>query len=326
MRVDAYLTRVGVLNYRRQDGSVVRELRHPDEVFSPESMASLAGAPVTIGHPGKVMPDNYSKHAVGHVGDTVGKAEDKYLSSTLRVQDVKAVNGVEQGALVELSCGYDCDMDMTPGEYNGEKYDGVQRNISYNHVALLPMNGGRAGNDVRIRFDGADDTVIEVTPAVTPESAPKLTADQMDEIEKLKLALVAEKARADKAEGERDSFAAQVATLSDPKRMDSLVEKTVKLHQDARVILGDKFAAKDERSVMIDALTHCDADFKCDDKTSTDYLRGRFDIEVARTSKASASLGKARTTAQTTEDAGEVDLVNAARERNNKRSVTAWKE
>lgn len=323
LRVDAYLTRVGVLNYRRSDGSIVRELRHPDEVFSQDSMASLAGAPVTVGHPGKVGPDNYSQHSVGHVGDTVGKAEDRFLSSTLRVQDAKAVSGVESGSLVEISCGYDCDMDPTPGEYNGEKYDAVQRNISYNHVALLPVNAGRAGNDVRLRFDGVDETAGEITSL----EVSKLEPDHMDELEKLKVELAAEKTRADKACGERDSLTAQVATLSDPKRMDAIVASTVKLHQDARSILGEKFVAKDERSCMIDALTHCDADFKCDASVSNDYLRGRFDTEVARTAAGAKSLGETRKATEDviTLDATETDLVAEARARNHDRSASAWK-
>ena len=37
------LTRVGIFEYRRPDGSIRRELRLPEEVFAPESLASYKG-------------------------------------------------------------------------------------------------------------------------------------------------------------------------------------------------------------------------------------------------------------------------------------------
>ena len=46
----------------------------------------------------------------------------------------------------DLSAAYFFDADMTPGEYEGERYDGVMRNLRANHVALVEE--GRAGPDV----------------------------------------------------------------------------------------------------------------------------------------------------------------------------------
>jgi len=45
-----------------------------------------------------------------------------------------------------LSAGYYYTADMTPGTYEGVAYDGVMRNIRFNHVALVVE--GRAGSDV----------------------------------------------------------------------------------------------------------------------------------------------------------------------------------
>ena len=33
IRADAYATRAGVFSYQYADGTVIRELRHPDDVF-----------------------------------------------------------------------------------------------------------------------------------------------------------------------------------------------------------------------------------------------------------------------------------------------------
>jgi len=60
LRFDARLTRTGVFAYRMPDGSVRRELRHPDHVFKPDSLKSLALATLTLRHPqeGMVRGDN----------------------------------------------------------------------------------------------------------------------------------------------------------------------------------------------------------------------------------------------------------------------------
>ena len=47
--------------------------------------------------------------------------------------------GVKDGRSRELSCGYYCDLDETPGEYEGQRYDARQRNIRGNHLALVEV-------------------------------------------------------------------------------------------------------------------------------------------------------------------------------------------
>ena len=48
----------------------------------------------------------------------------------------------------ELSMGYFCDYELTPGTFDGQHYDAVQRNIRGNHIALVEE--GRMGADVRV--------------------------------------------------------------------------------------------------------------------------------------------------------------------------------
>ena len=58
----------------------------------------------------------------------------------------------------ELSLGYFCKYDLTPGQYNGMHYDAVQRDLKGNHIALV--DNGRMGHDVRVMdamaFDALD--------------------------------------------------------------------------------------------------------------------------------------------------------------------------
>lgn len=71
-----------------------------------------------------------------------------YLVASLSVWDSEAIAAIESGAQKELSCGYRYTCDMSPGEINGVKYDGVMRGIVANHVALVET--GRAGPDVLV--------------------------------------------------------------------------------------------------------------------------------------------------------------------------------
>lgn len=164
-RITAHVTRTGVLVYKLSDGTERRELRHPDEVFAPESLASLDGATVTDDHPpAMVDPSNWRSVAIGHAQAPVQIPGEPwaYVQAELSINHGDALEriGVD---LVECSMGYFAEYDPTPGEYNGEAYDGVQRRIRYNHVALGPIGWGRAGGTVNLKLDSKDDSVFGVT-------------------------------------------------------------------------------------------------------------------------------------------------------------------
>lgn len=157
LRIPAFLTRVGVLEYRRPDGSIVRELRPREEVFKADSLATLSAAPVTDLHPTRmVSPKNVRELQIGHVSEQV-RADGSHVAGHVTVQDEAAIAAVQAGKRRELSCGYQCRIDATPGTFEGERYDQVQRDITYNHVAIGPRNWGRAGRDVALRIDSGEE-------------------------------------------------------------------------------------------------------------------------------------------------------------------------
>lgn len=164
IRVDARLTRTGVLTYVLPDGSVRRELRHPDEVFNADSLATLQSAPVTSIEHHRALIDarNWKEAALGHTENV--RSDSRYVEGELVINDGDAATKVESGALADISCGYECKLDFTPGEFEGERYDAIQRAIRYNHVAVLPKGRGRAGTDVGIRLDSTDALCIEDQP------------------------------------------------------------------------------------------------------------------------------------------------------------------
>lgn len=150
----AYLTRAGILEYKRHDGTTVRELRPASEVFAPKSLATLRAAPVTDLHPTEmVSPKNVRSLSIGHVSEDVQRADGDLVAGALTLQAETAITAVERGERRELSCGYRCRIDATPGTFEGKPYDQVQRDIVYNHVALGPRDWGRAGREIALRID-----------------------------------------------------------------------------------------------------------------------------------------------------------------------------
>lgn len=168
-RVQANLTRVGVLEYRRADGTVRRELRPAEEVFAPASLATLLAAPITDMHPsvGLISPRTVKALRVGGVLET--KTDARWVSATLQIEDHDTIELVLAKKRTENSLGYQCRTEETPGRWDaatgafgpnvttGEAYDAVQRGIVYNHSALLPTGAARAGSEACIRLDSAEE-------------------------------------------------------------------------------------------------------------------------------------------------------------------------
>lgn len=188
IRVPAFLSRTGIQEYAREDGSIQREWRPEEEVFAPASVQSAVDATVTDFHQGMVNPANYRGVTVGHVtGSPLPVRDGDFLSATMVILDANEIALIDAGERVENSCGYDCTLDMTPGiTPGGEAYDCVQRNIVINHVALLPRGFGRAGADVQLRLDAKDrvmrlDAEGHSVPLGGPEGSDHMTVKRKDE-------------------------------------------------------------------------------------------------------------------------------------------------
>lgn len=207
VRVDGALTRSGVFRYQDAEGRVRLEYRPPEEVFAEDTLRSLAAAPVTDLHPAEpVTPATWRRDAVGHVGDDI-RTEAPYVVAGVVVQDAATVAKIPIGRdpgpddRVELSCGYTCGLEMTPGVTpQGERYDAIQRGIEYNHVALLPRGDARGGPEIRLRLDSGE-------CISTNTMAEKTDTTKDDEIKALR-------ERAEKAEAKADALEKSV-----PKRV-----------------------------------------------------------------------------------------------------------
>ncbi len=155
LRAPARFTRVGVFAYR-QDGQLIRELRPEEEVFHEDSLATLRAIPVTRGHVAMVDPENASSVMIGHGSDAVAR-EDQAVAGHLTITTKDAIADAESGKLREISMGYHCKVDPTPGTHpKYGRYDQIQRTIRYNHAALGAIGWGRAGTDIKLRMDSGD--------------------------------------------------------------------------------------------------------------------------------------------------------------------------
>lgn len=137
--------RTGIMTYYNHDGTKRIEYRPPEEAFDADSLNSLMGKPVTIGH--KAMVSAANAAAVQPIGTVLsaGRQDGNNIVADMVIYNLPT-------NARELSCGYNLDLDETPGTTpDGQHYDAVQRNIRYNHVAVVAK--GRAGV-ARLNMDG----------------------------------------------------------------------------------------------------------------------------------------------------------------------------
>ena len=142
------LTTCGIFEYTDVNGNVRRELRLPEEVFRDESLASYKGKPIIITHDaGMITKDNVADEQIGTILSE-GYRSGNDVRAEIIIHDT---DDMRESGLKELSLGYTLDLDETPGEWNGEHYDAVQRNILINHLALVKE--ARAGDQARLNID-----------------------------------------------------------------------------------------------------------------------------------------------------------------------------
>lgn len=322
LKIPAYLTRTGVLLYRKADGGILRELRHPDDVFNAESLQSLEMAPLTDDHPADfVTPDNVKDLAIGWVGENI-KPNGSLVGATVVVSDKKGIAKVNTGK-VELSCGYTADIVEESGTYEGIPYDVRQKNIRYNHVALVDR--GRAGPQVRLRLDAEDASEVEEQPEeslmkikigdrefeVSQEIADAFMAydramnEMKDAFENLKkqtekndsAATIADlQKKLDDSKKAQDALQAKLDVAEDkikqhkdsaptPEELDKLVVARTRVIDTAKAVLGDSFkdvAGKSNIEVMKAVVKKARPTIDVAEKSDT-YIEICFDSIVDET-------------------------------------------
>lgn len=140
--------------------------RAPEELA--KAVPSANNLQLLMEHVPVDVNDHQPDLTVGSTG-TDAVFNDPYLQNSLVVWAKDAIHGIEDGSQKELSCGYRYRADMTPGEYKGVRYDGVMRDIVFNHVALVKE--GRAGADVVVGDSAIPKGVIDMAKTVLSHKA-----------------------------------------------------------------------------------------------------------------------------------------------------------
>ena len=135
--------------------------------------ATYENKPLMMKHVAVSADDPQKYFIVGTVSNV--RFEYPYLKASLAVWDRKAIEAIDSGAQEQLSCGYRYVADMSPGEHDGVKYDGVMRGLKCNHVALV--EAGRAGPDVMVSDEQPKDIHTMKISALVSALSPVLAAD-----------------------------------------------------------------------------------------------------------------------------------------------------
>ena len=125
--------------------AVIPVLRPEAEVFSPETIASFEGMPVTNDHPPEgVDIGNIRALQKGHAHNIRrGSGEESdLLLADLIITDPALIDLILEDGKREISCGYTYELCEENGQY-------IQRKIRGNHVAVV--DAGRAGPRVSIK-------------------------------------------------------------------------------------------------------------------------------------------------------------------------------
>lgn len=336
LKAESLATKVGVFEYKHADGSVTREFRSPEEVFDQESMESLRMVPITRNHPpGMVDIENLKKYGVGFTGDTIERKGD-HVGCIALITDKKEVDSIlkkfdTMGMTDEISLGYKCDVIPGAGEWNGETYDHIQRNIRYNHYSLLDGTG-RAGRDVRLRLDEKTNKEVIMKFKRDEIKVAGLHMDAMEVEIPDEATQVVEKlsGKLDEAVGIVDYLGKAGDAIQ--ARYDALVEESGKVKKDLEdwqdpssdkvqdmlktrkdlEDLADKLKVehkdKDDKALRLDIIKAVSKDFDPKDKSDV-YIQARFDTIREAMEKTDAGITSMATFITTADklkaDAGE---------------------
>jgi len=148
------ITRAGVFQYAghslpdAEDPSKIYNVYRPlEEVSSPEALKSMALLPIINEH--EMLGEGYQRGPEDRgVHGTTGEEiliEGLDVLAPIRIFS-RALKKLIESGKKGLSLGYRCRFEKIAGEFNGMRYDYIQRDIRGNHLALV--NEGRSGTAV----------------------------------------------------------------------------------------------------------------------------------------------------------------------------------
>lgn len=284
----AIVTRTGIFKYVDNQGNIRLELRHPEDVLEEDSLESLKQIPITVEHPTVLVDSsNVKQLGVGLTGETV-KIDGENIKTTVTITAIEGVEAINSGK-EELSLGYTLDLEEEEGIYNGQPYTHRQKNIRYNHLAIVER--GRAGANARLNFDSFECGMI-VDENITHEERENMVKINIDNVdvevdEAVKKAYDSLNARLDSATAETEALKAKLDETEEQLKKAKEINSDSAISEKAKARV--ELIAKAGKVVNIDGLYDLsDRDIKLSviksrydsldltDK-SDDYVSARFD-------------------------------------------------
>ena len=158
LRVTMRVLKKGVYDYapkehgeeiaaRFKDKAVIREFIDSKN-FTDQALKTLEGKPIIIqGHEWRDLDNTLTDGlTVGNIAGTPYVEGDGIIADGI-ISNAKVIELISNKGLVEVSAGYETDLDT---EHGTEEYDAAQGEPRFNHVLLIPEGKGRCGQDVRI--------------------------------------------------------------------------------------------------------------------------------------------------------------------------------
>ena len=221
-------------------GRIFQVYRPGEELSAPDALASFRLMPIIDDHTmlGEGHTPAEDVGVAGVIGENV-KFDRGVMTANLKIFSKALAQKIKNGK-TELSCGYRCVYDFTPGVWNGQPYDVIQRQIRANHLALV--DEGRMGPEVSI-LDQMTFTVDakETTPVD----------------EELKKALEAMAAKIAELEAKIDGAAAKVGDEETPPAPEVKAEEVVKDEDEppAEEVEDEETPPASEEAKAMDSLT-----------------------------------------------------------------------
>ena len=284
LRAWATIARTGVQMYTDADGSIRREYRPEAEVASPESLASFAGKAITLEHPPVLLDSaNTKDYQVGFSGTEV-VYDNGFVRAVMTITDKDAIERIMRGDAKEVSAGHRVNYEATPGVTdNGENYDGIQKEINGNHIAVVRR--GRAGPQVKLhldRLDAADPYLINSIEEPSMTAKVNFDGAEFEVSESVALAITKEREDAKMSyEDMKKKYDGMMSEASKMKEEMDAMEKEMK---------GKMDAAEGRADALSQELEAAKADLEAAQQVNVDSL---VEERIALIDKARISLDSA---------------------------------
>lgn len=144
------LARVGAMEYLNSElgksGNGITDVYvDAEQLFNDATIQSFEGMPITINHPEEmeVNAKNWEELTKGHITNIRPSDDKQFLLGDAIINSSSAIDTIQSG-MIEVSCGYDADIE----EINGKL---TKVNIRGNHLAIV--DEGRCGGDCKLNLN-----------------------------------------------------------------------------------------------------------------------------------------------------------------------------